>query len=132
TTQLSQFQYNAYGKVTKMIDPTNRTTIMIYSNNLIDLLKVCQMVSPTSSNVLAQFTYNSQHLPLSVIDAAGQTNSFGYNTNGLLLAATNALGETATSITTPTVTSPTLSSESRRCSQPIPLLTIAMAGCARA
>ena len=79
-----------------MIDPTNRTTIMIYSNNLIDLLMVCQMVSPTSSNVLSQFTYNSQHLPLRVVDAAGQTNSFGYNTNGLLLTATNALGETAT------------------------------------
>ncbi len=46
--------------------------------------------------MVGQFAYNDQHLPLTVIDAAGQTNAFGYNAYGQLTALTNALGETAT------------------------------------
>jgi RHS repeat-associated protein len=93
TSQIYQYQYNLIGKPTLVIDPTNRTTGFVYDANNVDLLQVYQMVGTTSSNVLGQFTYNSQHLPLTTVDAAGKTSFFGYNTNGQLLALTNALNE---------------------------------------
>ena len=39
-------------------------------------------------------TYNAQHLPLTTVDAAGQTNTFTYNARGQLLTDTNPKGET--------------------------------------
>ena len=40
--------------------------------------------------------YNSQHLPTNIVDASGQTNSFGYNAYGQLTSITNALNQTVT------------------------------------
>jgi len=48
------------------------------------LLEVRQAVGATNE-LLSRFTYNSQHLPLTAVDAAGQTNTFGYSANGQLL-----------------------------------------------
>ena len=93
SSQIYKYQYNSCGKVAQVIDPTNRTTGFIYAANNIDLLQVYQMVSVTSSNVLSQFAYNSLHLPLMAVNAAGKTNFFGYNTNGQLLIMTNAINE---------------------------------------
>lgn len=93
TTQAQQYQYNVIGKPTQAVDPAGRTTLYTYASNNIDLLTVAQQVGPTS-NILARYTYNSQHLPLTGVDPAGQTNFFGYNTNGQLVAMTNALNNT--------------------------------------
>ena len=93
TTQATRYQRNALGKPTQIVDPSNRTNILVYSTNNIDLLTVGQIAAGVT-NVLAQYTYNSQHQPLTSVDAAGQTNFYGYNAYGQLVAMTNALNET--------------------------------------
>ena len=95
SSQVQQYEYNAVGKPTKAVDPVGRTTLYTYDANLVDLLNVGQVDGGTI-DTLAQFTYNSQHRPLTYVDAAGQTNYFGYNARGQLVAATNALGQTLT------------------------------------
>ena len=40
------------------------------------LLQV-QRVNGTNKDILESITYNSQHLPLTMVDASGQTNYFG-------------------------------------------------------
>ncbi len=92
STQLYQFQYNAYGKVTKSTDPSGRATTNTYASNGLDLTEVRQVTGSTNQ-LLARFTYNSLHLPLTAVDAAGKTNFFGYNAKGQLVAATNALNQ---------------------------------------
>src|SRR5262245_26167180 len=95
TTQKWQFEYNDFGRITRAIDPMGRETTNSYSADLLDLLEVRQKVG-TNFQTLAKMTYNSQHLPLTVVDAGGQTNRFGYNANGQLTAITNALNEVVT------------------------------------
>jgi len=73
TTQLYQYEYNDLGNVTKVVDPLGRTTSYAYATNLIDLLEVRQIAGV---NDLLEFrTYNSQHLPLTVADGSGHTNT---------------------------------------------------------
>ena len=96
TTQLTQFEYNKIGKPTKAIDPLGRTTQLSYDgSNPENLLEVRQQIGASSTNteLLAKFTYNSQHLPLTAIDASGKTNFFGYNAYGQLTSVTNPLGQ---------------------------------------
>ena len=66
-----------------------------YATNDIDLTEVLQQ-DGTNLDVLEAITYNSQHLPLTVTDAAGQVTDFGYNAYGQLTAVTNPLNQTAT------------------------------------
>ena len=82
--------------MTNSIDPLGRSRSFIYSTNLIDLLEVRQQTGPSTSDSLASFSYNTQHLPLTVVDASGKTNSFTYNAHGQLLTFTDSLGETTT------------------------------------
>jgi RHS repeat-associated protein len=95
STQLYQYQYNAVGKPIQAIDPIGRTTLFTYATNLVDLLTVGQLAAG-QTNLLARLTYNSQHLPLTYVDASGQTTYLGYNTNGQLTALTNALNQVIT------------------------------------
>ena len=96
TTQLYQYEYtNIYGKMTKAIDPIGRTTLYAYAANGNDLIQVRQ-VNGTNQDILRTITYNSQHLPLTLVDASGQTNSFAYNSYGQLTALTNTLGQMVT------------------------------------
>jgi RHS repeat-associated protein len=92
TTQLSQVTYNTMGHVTKKIDPMGRETDLVYDTNQIDLLQVQQKIA-TGLVTLATFTYNTQHRPLTIKDAAGQTTRFAYNTAGQLTQMTDALGQ---------------------------------------
>jgi len=94
TTQLTQLTYNNMGHVTDMIDPVGRETQFTYDTNQIDLLTVQQRTSASAFSTIAEFTYNSQHLPLTYSDAAGQTTSFTYNADGQLTQMKDALGET--------------------------------------
>jgi RHS repeat-associated protein len=93
TTQLSQMTYNNAGHVTDTIDPVGRETQFTYDTNQIDLLTVQQRTSASSFATIAQFTYNSQHLPLTYTNAAGQTTNLTYNTDGQITQMKDALGE---------------------------------------
>jgi RHS repeat-associated protein len=95
TTQLTQLQYNSAGNPTSFIDPMGRQTLFSYAANQIDLLTARQKTA-SGFSTLGQFTYNSQHLPLTYTDAAGQTTSYRYNTAGQLVQMTDPLGETTT------------------------------------
>jgi YD repeat-containing protein len=93
STQLWQFAYSSFGKVTKVVDPTGRETDFAYAANGIDLTTVTQQTG-TGPQTIASFTYNSQHRPLTYTDAAGQTTSYAYNAAGQLTSVTNALNQT--------------------------------------
>jgi YD repeat-containing protein len=93
TTQRSAFAYNAFGNITQAVDPVGRTTQFVYAANQIDLTAVTQTIAAGPATI-ARSTYNSQHLPLTYTDAAGQTTSYAYNGAGQLTSVTNPLGQT--------------------------------------
>lgn len=95
TTQAHRFQYNAFGRLTQATDPAGRITSYIYSANGIDLLEV-HNITGGQNDLLAKYTYNDQHRPLTVTDASGQVTTFTYNTYGEVTSVTNAKGETTT------------------------------------
>ncbi|MDB6133281.1 MAG: hypothetical protein JWM59_1524 [Verrucomicrobiales bacterium] len=95
STQLYSYEYNAFGKVTKTVDPAGRTFSYTYSPDGIDLLEVC-MTRNGANELFSRTTWNSRHLPLTVTDAAGQAVTYTYNTRGQMLTVTNAKGETTT------------------------------------
>jgi RHS repeat-associated protein len=93
TTQLYQYEYNAFGKIKKAIDPLGREVAYEYDTNNIDLLRV-KRKNGAGYDVLAEFTYNSQHRPLTYKDAGGVITQFTWNTAGQLLSVTDALNHT--------------------------------------
>ncbi len=88
--QLYQYSRNSLGKITNVIDPIGIAYTCVYAANQIDLLQV-RNTSHGSNELDASFTYNSHHLPLTEVDAAGQTNFYGYNAYGQITGFTNAL-----------------------------------------
>lgn len=93
TTQARLFSYNSLGNVTKATDPLGRITMFNYDANNIDLLRIYNI---RGIALLRTLTYNTQHLPLTDTDAAGQTTTHTYSPEGQLLTTTNAKGETTT------------------------------------
>ncbi len=94
TTQLSRIAYNATGNVQGVTDPLGRQTTYEYDATATDITTIRQKTSASESSVLAQFTYNSQHRPLTYTDAAGQVTRYAYNDAGQVTEVTNALGQT--------------------------------------
>jgi RHS repeat-associated protein len=107
-TQLSQYAYTATGLPTTVIQPAldgsgnpiaGRTLSYDYDPaNQIDLTKVRQTTG-TNNETVAQFTYNGQHRPLTLTDAAGQVTTYTYDSYGQILTATrvrNGANETTT------------------------------------
>lgn len=92
-TQLHTYAYDGFGHLTNSIDPVGREMSYVYSTNGIDLLEVRQ-TRGANNELLSRTTYNAQHLPLTQVDAAGQTNTFTYNARGQMLTTTNPKGET--------------------------------------
>jgi RHS repeat-associated protein len=95
STQLFTYIYDGFGHPTTIVDPVGRTFSYVYDTNGIDLLEV-RMTRAWQNELLAAMTYNSQHLPLTIVDAAGQTNSYTYNSRGQLLTASDPKNETTT------------------------------------
>jgi RHS repeat-associated protein len=97
STQLHQYTYDTSGhfKLLQEIDPVGRVTTYTYSNQ-VDLAAVAQTTAFGVRTTLAQFTYNTQHRPVLVTDAAGQTTTYAYNAAGQVTSATNPLGQTTT------------------------------------
>jgi len=95
TTQLYKYEYNAYGKVTKVTDPIGRITAYVYDTNGIDLLEVRQQTGGINE-LLASYSYNGQHLPLTATDASRQPTIFSYTTAGQIHTIENAKHEVST------------------------------------
>jgi len=95
STQLYTYGYNNFGHLTHSIDPLGRTLTYIYATNGIDLLEVRQ-TREDNNELLFTATYNSQHRPLTLTDAAGQTTACAYNATGQILSVTDAKNETTT------------------------------------
>jgi len=95
STQRTLNTYNSIGNLTSTTDPMGRVTYYDYAGNLIDLLQVRQATA-SGYDTAAKFTYNSQHLPLTYTDAAGQVTTDTYDAAGNLTSVTNALGQTTT------------------------------------
>jgi YD repeat-containing protein len=77
------------GNLTQTIDPFGRITNLALDNNGIDVVQISRVTGEKSSDVLATFRYNSQHLPLMITDAAGQTTVLVYNSAGQVLSITD-------------------------------------------
>ena len=95
TSQLYYYAYNSMGNMTNSIDPVGRTFSYIYATNNVDLLQKV-MTHNGKHEVQSTITYNSQHLPLKITDAAGQTITNTYNSRGQLLSTANPKGEMTT------------------------------------
>ena len=104
TTQLYQYDYNSLGKISEIIDPKGRVTTYKYDSNDIDLVAIYQenpLGKSTdsygkSADLIASYSYNGQHLPLTAIDASGQTTIYTYNGFGQPLTVTNAKNQLTT------------------------------------
>jgi RHS repeat-associated protein len=93
STQLFSFGYNSHGHLTNSVDPLGRTLSFIYSPNETDLLEVRQTRAANNESLM-KMTYNSQHNPLTMTDASGQTTMFTYNSRGQVLTRINPKNET--------------------------------------
>jgi RHS repeat-associated protein len=95
SSQITRYEYNTRGMKTREIDPVGRETVYVYgTNNVpdpdpatgtgIDLLqvKVKNNASPGGWDLTAGYTYNAQHQPLTVADAAGQITTYTYDAQG--------------------------------------------------
>jgi len=96
STQLYQAAYNSQAYPTQQIDPVGRTTNYTYAANGMDVLTVSQVTSGAASDLLASYTWNTQHEPLTYTDAAGKTTTYTYNAAGQLTSVTDATGATTT------------------------------------
>ena len=95
TTQAYLAAYNPQGEVTQATDPLGRQTTYSYAANGIDLTQIRQTTAGVN-DVLATFTYDTHHRPLTMTDAANNTTTLTYNARGQLLTASNALSQTTT------------------------------------
>jgi len=104
SSQVYKYTYNPMGYPATVTDPLGRETAYVYESNSasagynVDLREVRQKTGPNVGDyeVLSQITYNGQHRPLTMADAAGQTTNFTYNSAGQPSTITNAKGEVTT------------------------------------
>ncbi len=90
--KITQVKRQAVGSGSPVVrEITNYT----YATNGIDLTQVSQ-VNGASNDILFAATYNSQHEPLTTVDASGQTTTYTYYSNGQIETVVNAKGETTT------------------------------------
>ena len=95
TTQLQTFEYNDRGNRSRIVDPLGRQISLIYDASGLDVLTAANTTGG-GNLVLGTYAYNSQHRPLILTDAAGQTTQVTYNANGKPLSVTDALNQTST------------------------------------
>ena len=91
-TQATWYSYNSAGNVTQETLPSGLVTTYEYAPNQIDVLKITRK-NGTSPVVIAEFTYNSLHVPLTFKNADGQTTVFTYNGRGQRTSETAPKGE---------------------------------------
>jgi RHS repeat-associated protein len=107
-TQLYQYEYNPIGLVKTVIEPAvdsngapieGRHFSFDYDpSNQFDLTAIRQTKSG-ANEVVGQWTYNAQHLPLTYTDAAGQVTIYTYTPSGKIKTQTRSrsgISETTT------------------------------------
>jgi RHS repeat-associated protein len=84
TSQVTRYEYNSKGRVTRVTDPVGRATVYEYAANEIDLEHVRQVTGATTTELLATMAYGAAapHVPSSVTDSAGQVTTMTYDTRG--------------------------------------------------
>jgi RHS repeat-associated protein len=98
SSQIFRYQYNARGRKTKEIDPLLPETVYVYGNNNtpdanpttgdgIDLLQV-KRKRGVGYELLASYTYNDKHQPLTITDARGVVTTYSYNAAGQVQTVT--------------------------------------------
>jgi YD repeat-containing protein len=87
--------YNSFGKLTSTQDPSGRTTSYNYSADGLDLLEV-RNITAGRNELLATYTYNVQHRPLTATDASGSVTTFTYNAAGQVTTIQNPKSEVTT------------------------------------
>jgi len=97
STELTDINYNAQDNIASTIDPMGRETSYSYAKNGIDVTQVRKSGSGGGAgDLVASYTYNGRHEPLTVTDAAGSTTTLTYNGKGQVKTSTNALGQKTT------------------------------------
>lgn len=100
-TQAITREYNELGNLTRSVDPLGRETVMEYDGTVsgavanVDVTAIKVKVGDIWETV-SSFSDFVNHLPQTVIDAAGNETSYTYNSYGQILTATNALSEVTT------------------------------------
>jgi len=98
SSQIYRYEYNPKGKIIRYTDPVGRETVYVFGTGStsdpdpatgsgIDLLQVKRKNAATY-DLLRSATYNTQHLPLTRTEAAGQTTTYTYNSAGQILTMT--------------------------------------------
>jgi RHS repeat-associated protein len=98
TSQIWAYEYNARGRKTKDIDPLGRETVYVYGTNNVpdanpttgagvDMLQV-KRKNGGAYDLIASYTYNASHQPLTVADARGAVTTYTYNAAGQVLTVT--------------------------------------------
>ena len=98
STQVNRYEYNALGRTTRSIDPMGREIVSVYGNGNVpdtnpatgeglDLLQV-KRKNGSSYDLLASYTYNDEHQPLTITDAGGGVTTYTYNAAGQVLTVT--------------------------------------------
>ena len=95
TTQLTSFEYNARGRVSKKIDPAGRTFQYEYTDAGLDLLAVYNVTDGARDQLLAR-SYDDKRRLLSSSGADGVATHYEYTSRGQLAKLTDALGHVTT------------------------------------
>ncbi len=96
TSQLVETDYNELGNPVKTTDPLGRETTIAYESNGIDIDYIKNTTGSLDQTLVDFGTYNTQHQPLTITDAAGQGTTYSYNTAGQIQTVTDALNRTTT------------------------------------
>ncbi|MDR0634595.1 MAG: hypothetical protein LBF91_06405, partial [Azoarcus sp.] len=88
-TQQVRHAWNPLGNRLMSIDPVGRETRYEYAKNGIDLLRARQKTAE-GADTLIEMTWNAQHRPLTVKNAAGRLTKLAWNAAGQLTAMTDA------------------------------------------
>ncbi|MBK8221888.1 MAG: hypothetical protein IPK73_12760 [Candidatus Obscuribacter sp.] len=77
-SQVTEYQRNAIGNPTQMLDPLGRKFSYSYAANNIDLLEARE-IQGSDNNLLGHWEYNGFHQPTVYIDGSGRQTHYTYN-----------------------------------------------------
>lgn len=91
-TWFETYEYNGAGQRTVVKDSNGRETRYLYDEDTGDLLNETRVLEGALVPWMS-YTYNSQHLPLTVTDRFGRTIRYRYNSEGQITTITGPFGD---------------------------------------